>query len=53
MVVEVRDLNVNKLFKIAKINSRGKFKKWFKRLNLAPTNWTKLHTLKLSKHMGT
>jgi hypothetical protein len=31
MVTEMRDLNANKLFKIAKLNLRGKAKKWFKR----------------------
>jgi len=32
MVAEVRDLNANKLFKIAKLNLKGRVKKWFKRL---------------------
>jgi hypothetical protein len=44
MAVEVRDLNVDKLFKIAKFNLRGRAKKWFKKLNLAPTDCTKLHS---------
>jgi hypothetical protein len=44
MVVEVWDLNVNKLFKIAKLNLRGRAKEWFRELNLAPINWTKLRT---------
>jgi hypothetical protein len=32
MVVEVRDLNVDKLFKIAKLDLRSRAKEWFKRL---------------------
>jgi hypothetical protein len=40
MVVEVQDLNANKLFKIAKLNLRGRAKEWFKKLNLAPTDRT-------------
>jgi hypothetical protein len=32
MAVEVRDLNAKKLFKIAKLNLRGRAKEWFKRL---------------------
>jgi len=34
-ILGVEDLNVNKFFKIAKLNARGRAKKWFKRLNLA------------------
>jgi hypothetical protein len=34
--VEVKDLNANKLFKITKLNLRGKAKECFKKLNLAP-----------------
>ncbi len=32
MAAEVRDLNAHKLFKIVKLNLRGKAKEWFKRL---------------------
>jgi hypothetical protein len=32
MVVKLRDLNVNKLFKITKLNLRDMAKEWFKRL---------------------
>ncbi len=35
MATEVRDLNGDKLFKIAKLNLRGRAKKWFKRLQPA------------------
>jgi hypothetical protein len=42
MEIEVRDLNANKLFKIAKLNLKGRTKEWFKKLNLAPADWIKL-----------
>ncbi len=45
MVAEVRDLNANKLFKIAKLNLRGRAKEWFKRLQPAPADWAELRTL--------
>ncbi len=38
MAAKVQNLNVNKLFKIAKLNLRGRAKEWFKRLQLVPTN---------------
>jgi hypothetical protein len=50
MAVEVQDLNVDKLFKIAKLNLRGRAKKWFKKLNLAPLDWIELHTLIVQKY---
>jgi len=36
MVAEVRDLMPDKLFKIAKLNLRGRAKEWFRRLQPAP-----------------
>jgi hypothetical protein len=33
MATEVKDLNDDKLFKIAKLNLRNKAKEWFKKLN--------------------
>jgi hypothetical protein len=39
MVVEVKDLNADKLFKIAKLNMRGRAKEWFNKLNHAPIDW--------------
>jgi hypothetical protein len=45
MVAEVRDLNGDKLFKIAKLNLRGHAKEWFKRLQSTPANWAELRTL--------
>jgi hypothetical protein len=42
MAVEVRDLNVNKLFKIAKLNLRGRAKEWFRRLQPALVDWVEL-----------
>jgi len=50
MVAEVRDLNADKLFKIAKLNLRGRAKEWFKRLQPAPTNWTELRVLIVQKY---
>jgi pyruvate-formate lyase-activating enzyme len=50
MAVEVRDLTPNKLFKIAKLNMRGRVKEWFRRLQPAPTNWIELRTLMIQKY---
>jgi hypothetical protein len=36
MVVKVQELNVDKLFKIAKLDLHGKAKNWFKKLNFTP-----------------
>jgi hypothetical protein len=32
MAAEMRDLNADKLFKITKLNLRGRAKEWFRRL---------------------
>jgi hypothetical protein len=45
MVAKVRDLNVNKLFKIEKLNLKGRAKEWFKRLQPTPADWVELQTL--------
>jgi len=45
MAAEVRDLNANKLFKIAKLNLRGRAKDWFRKLQPAPADSTELRTL--------
>jgi len=45
MAAEVRDLNANKLFKIAKLNLRGRAKECFKRLQPALADWVELRTL--------
>jgi len=50
MAAEVRDLNADKLFKIAKLNLRGRAKEWFKRLQPAPANWTELRNLIMQKY---
>jgi hypothetical protein len=50
MVAEVRNLNVDKLFKITKLNLRGKAKEWFKRLQPTPANWAELKTLIVQKY---
>jgi hypothetical protein len=50
MVAEVRDLTANKLFKITKLNLRGKAKEWFRKLHPAPADWTKLRNLIMQKY---
>jgi hypothetical protein len=50
MAAEVRNLNANKLFKIAKLNLRGRAKEWFKRLQLVPADWAELRTLIVQKY---
>ncbi len=50
MEAKVRDLNVDKLLKIAKLNLRKRAKKWFKKLNFAPTDSTKLRTQIVQKY---
>ncbi len=50
MAAEVRDLTPDKLFKIAKLNLRGRAKEWFRRLQPAPIDWTKLRTLIVQKY---
>ncbi len=50
MATEVRDLNADKLFKIVKLNLRGKAKEWFRRLQPAPTDWLELRTMIVQKY---
>ncbi len=50
MAAEVRDLTVDKLFKIAKLNLRGRTKEWYRRLQPAPTDWAELQTLMVQKY---
>ncbi len=50
MTAEVRDLNADKLFKIAKLNLRGRAREWLRRLQPAPADWTELRTLILAKY---
>ncbi len=50
MAVEVRDLTPDKLFKIAKLNLRGRAKDWFRRLQPAPADWGNLRTLMIQKY---
>jgi hypothetical protein len=45
MAVEVRDFNADKLFKIAKLNLRGRAKEWFKRLQPALVDWPELRLM--------
>ncbi len=39
MVAEARDLNDDKLFKIAKLNLHAWAKEWFKKFNPPPIDW--------------
>jgi len=50
MAAEVRDLTADKLFKIAKLNLRGRAKEWFRRLQPVPADWTELRTLMVQKY---
>ncbi len=50
MATEVRDLPVDKLFKIAKLNLRGRAKDWFRRLQPVPADWAELRTLMEEKY---
>jgi hypothetical protein len=50
MAAEVRDLNADKLFKIAKLNLRGRAKEWFKRLQPALADWPELRLLIVQKY---
>jgi hypothetical protein len=52
MAVKVWDLNADKLFKIAKLNLRGRAKEWFRKLQPAPINWTELQNLIVQKYGG-
>ncbi len=50
MAAEVRDLTPDKLFKIAKLNLRGRAKEWFRRLQPAPADWAGMRTLMIQKY---
>jgi hypothetical protein len=50
MAVEVRDPTPDKLFKIAKLNLRGRVKEWFRRLQPAPADWAELRTLMIQNY---
>jgi hypothetical protein len=50
MVAKMRNLNANKLFKIAKLNLKGRAKEWFKRLQPAPADWAELRILIIHKY---
>jgi hypothetical protein len=50
MAAEVRDLNADKLFKIAKLNLRGRAKEWFKKLQPVPVDWAELRTQIVQKY---
>ncbi len=46
----MRNLNVNKLFKIAKLNLRGRAKEWFRRLQPTLADWVELWILIVQKY---
>jgi hypothetical protein len=50
MAAEVRDLNADKLFKIAKLNLRGRAKEWFKKLQPMLADWNEMRTLIVQKY---
>jgi len=50
MAVEIRDPTPDKLFKIAKLNLRGRVKEWFRRLQPAPADWAELRTLMIQNY---
>ncbi len=50
MAAEVRDLNTDKLFKITKLNLRGRAREWLKRLQPASADWFELRTSILQKY---
>ncbi len=52
MAAEVRDLTADKLFKITKLNLRGRAKEWFQKLQPAPADWAELRTLIVQKYGG-
>ncbi len=45
MAAEVHDLTVDKLFKIANLNLRGRTKEWYRRLQPVLIDWAELRTL--------
>ncbi len=50
MATKVRNLNVDKLFKIAKLNLKGRAKEWFRRLQPTLVDWAKLRNLIMQKY---
>jgi hypothetical protein len=50
MAIEVRDLNVDKFFKIAKLNLRGRAKESFRMLQPALADWVELKILIVQKY---
>jgi hypothetical protein len=50
MAAEVRDLNADKLFKIAKLNLRGRARDWFRKLQSVLVDWAELRMLIVQKY---
>ncbi len=51
MAAKVRDLNADKLFKIANLNLRGRAKEWFKKLQPVPADWAELRVKSMAMLM--
>jgi hypothetical protein len=50
MVAEVRGIDEQELFKIGKLNSRGKSKEFYKKLAIAPIDWLAMKVVMLLKY---
>jgi hypothetical protein len=50
MVVEVRRIDEQKLFKIGRLKLRGKAKEWFKKITITLTNWPAMKVAMLLKY---
>ncbi len=50
MAVEIRGIDELKLFKIGRLNLKGKSKEWFKNLIIAPTDWQTMEVAMLLKY---
>jgi hypothetical protein len=50
MVVEVREIDEQELFKISKLNLRGKSKELYKKLAISPIDWLALKVVMLLKY---
>jgi hypothetical protein len=50
MVVEMRNYDEIKLFKIACLNMKGKIKEWYKKFNSTLVDWVELKTTMEQKH---
>jgi hypothetical protein len=51
MVAEVKGIDELKLYKISKLNLRGNFKEWFKKLVATPITWQDMEATMLLKYV--